>query len=58
MKYTIGTRGSPLSLAQTKWVISELKKKSPETVDMQYTRIYSKKLNYAFEYFKMVTTYK
>ena len=31
MKYTIGTRGSPLSLAQTKWVISELKKKSPET---------------------------
>jgi hydroxymethylbilane synthase len=31
MKYTIGTRGSPLSLAQTKWVISELKKKSTET---------------------------
>jgi len=31
MKYTIGTRGSPLSLAQTNWVISELKKKSPET---------------------------
>jgi hydroxymethylbilane synthase len=31
MKYKIGTRGSPLSLAQTKWVISELKKKSPET---------------------------
>jgi hydroxymethylbilane synthase len=31
MKYAIGTRGSPLSLAQTKWVISELKKKSPET---------------------------
>jgi len=31
MKYTIGTRGSPLSLAQTNWVISELEKKSPET---------------------------
>ena len=31
MKYVIGTRGSPLSLAQTKWVVSELKKKSPET---------------------------
>ena len=31
MKYAIGTRGSPLSLAQTKWVISELKKKSSET---------------------------
>jgi hydroxymethylbilane synthase len=31
MKYVIGTRGSPLALAQTKWVISELKKKSPET---------------------------
>ncbi|HMK33116.1 MAG TPA: hydroxymethylbilane synthase [Nitrosopumilaceae archaeon] len=31
MRYKIGTRGSPLSLAQTKWVISELKNKSPET---------------------------
>ena len=31
MKYVIGTRGSPLSLAQTNWVISELKKKSQET---------------------------
>ncbi|MGI0026959.1 MAG: hydroxymethylbilane synthase [Nitrosopumilaceae archaeon] len=31
MKYRIGTRGSPLSLAQTNWVISELTKKSPET---------------------------
>lgn len=31
MKYIIGTRGSPLSLAQTNWVISELKKKSQET---------------------------
>ena len=31
MKYKIGTRGSLLSLAQTNWVISELKKKSPET---------------------------
>ena len=31
MKYTIGTRGSPLSIAQTNWVISELKKKFPQT---------------------------
>jgi len=31
LKYTIGTRGSPLSLAQTNWVISELKKKFPQT---------------------------
>jgi len=31
LKYKIGTRGSPLSLAQTNWVISELKKKSPQT---------------------------
>jgi len=31
LKYKIGTRGSLLSLAQTNWVISELKKKSPET---------------------------
>ena len=30
MKYKIGTRGSYLSLAQTNWVISELKKRSPE----------------------------
>ncbi|HII35597.1 MAG TPA: hydroxymethylbilane synthase [Nitrosopumilaceae archaeon] len=30
MKYKIGTRGSLLSLAQTNWVISELKKGSPE----------------------------
>ena len=30
MKYRIGTRGSPLSLVQTNWVISELKRKSPE----------------------------
>lgn len=29
MKYTIGTRGSKLSLAQTNWVISELKKANP-----------------------------
>ncbi|MGI0082301.1 MAG: hydroxymethylbilane synthase, partial [Nitrosopumilaceae archaeon] len=29
-KYKIGTRGSLLSLAQTNWVISELKKKSPQ----------------------------
>lgn len=31
MKYKIGTRGSLLSLAQTNWVISELKKRSPGT---------------------------
>jgi len=31
LKYTIGTRGSALSLAQTNWVISELKKNFPAT---------------------------
>jgi hydroxymethylbilane synthase len=31
MKYLVGTRGSHLSLAQTNWVISELKKKSTQT---------------------------
>jgi len=31
LKYTIGTRGSALSLAQTNWVISELKKNFPQT---------------------------
>ncbi len=31
MKYTIGTRGSQLSLTQTNWVVSEIKKKSPQT---------------------------
>src|SRR5207245_221145 len=30
MNYLVGTRGSQLSLAQTNWVISELKKKSPD----------------------------
>ena len=30
MKYTIGARGSQLSLAQTNWVISELTKTDPE----------------------------
>jgi len=30
LKYKIGTRGSPLSLAQTSWVIAELKKKFPQ----------------------------
>jgi hydroxymethylbilane synthase len=31
MKYIIGTRGSKLSLAQTNWVISELKKENPHS---------------------------
>jgi len=30
LKYLLGTRGSQLSLAQTNWVISELKKKNPD----------------------------
>ncbi|RDJ31505.1 MAG: hydroxymethylbilane synthase [Crenarchaeota archaeon] len=30
MKYLIGTRGSQLSIAQTKWIISELQKQNPE----------------------------
>ena len=30
MRYKIGTRGSSLSIAQTKWVISELKKVNPD----------------------------
>ncbi|MFB5610371.1 MAG: hydroxymethylbilane synthase [Nitrosopumilaceae archaeon] len=30
MKYKIGTRGSQLSLAQTNWVVSELKKTNPD----------------------------
>ncbi len=30
MKYTIGTRGSQLSIAQTNWVIDELKKVNPD----------------------------
>ncbi|MDE1872986.1 MAG: hydroxymethylbilane synthase [Thaumarchaeota archaeon] len=31
MMYLVGARGSRLSLAQTNWVISELKKKTPQT---------------------------
>ncbi|MDE1726337.1 MAG: hydroxymethylbilane synthase [Thaumarchaeota archaeon] len=31
MMYLVGARGSRLSLAQTNWVISELKKKAPQT---------------------------
>lgn len=31
MKYILGTRGSQLSLAQTRWVVSELQKKNPDS---------------------------
>jgi hydroxymethylbilane synthase len=31
MKYLIGTRGSQLSVAQTNWVVSELKSKNPDS---------------------------
>jgi len=31
LKYTLGTRGSQLSLAQTRWVIKELESKNPDT---------------------------
>ncbi|WP_268541041.1 hydroxymethylbilane synthase [Candidatus Nitrosotenuis cloacae] len=30
MKFILGTRGSQLSIAQTNWIVSELKKKNPE----------------------------
>ena len=30
MKYIIGTRGSALSIAQTNWVVNELKKNFPD----------------------------
>lgn len=30
MKFVLGTRGSQLSIAQTNWIVSELKKKNPE----------------------------
>src|SRR5579883_1439698 len=30
MMYTIGTRGSQLSLTQTRWVVSEIKKELPD----------------------------
>jgi hydroxymethylbilane synthase len=30
MKFVLGTRGSQLSVAQTNWVVMELKKKNPE----------------------------
>ncbi len=30
MKYIIGTRGSTLSIAQTNWVVNELKKNFPD----------------------------
>ncbi len=31
MKYLIGTRGSQLSVAQTNWIVSELKNKNPDS---------------------------
>ena len=31
MKFIIGTRGSQLSLAQTNWVVDELKKANPDS---------------------------
>lgn len=31
MKYLIGTRGSKLSVSQTNWVVSELKKENPDS---------------------------
>ena len=31
MKYLLGTRGSQLSLAQTRWVVTELEKKNPDS---------------------------
>ncbi len=31
MKYLVGARGSKLSMAQTNWVISELKKVNPDS---------------------------
>lgn len=30
MKFVLGTRGSQLSIAQTNWIVAELKKKNPE----------------------------
>ncbi len=41
MKYLIGTRGSQLSLAQTNWVVSEIKKKSPD-VEFEISTIKTK----------------
>ena len=41
MKYVIGARGSQLSLAQTKWAISELKKIRPE-IDFEIKPIKTK----------------
>ena len=36
MSYKLGTRGSPLSLAQTNWVLDELKKtNSSLTIDIE-----------------------
>ena len=32
MKYIVGARGSQLSIAQTNWVISELKKVNPDLI--------------------------
>ncbi|MBM3904599.1 MAG: hydroxymethylbilane synthase [Thaumarchaeota archaeon] len=41
MKYLIGTRGSQLSISQTNWVVSELKKKNPDS-DYEIKKITTK----------------
>lgn len=52
MKYKIGTRGSQLSLAQTNWVISELKKVNPG-IDFEIITIRTKGDNDARPLFTM-----
>lgn len=52
MKYKIGTRGSQLSLAQTNWVISELKKVNPG-IDFEIITIKTKGDNDARPLFTM-----
>ena len=47
MKYLVGARGSKLSVAQTNWVISELKKVNPDSeyeikVELSHVYMYEK----------------